>query len=82
MTSDILTFSLTVFMGFFAVMNPLASQDFMGWTIELMHSIKLEPQVKISDPISHLYFMKQSKGEQEVYFFVNADRKREVEFDA
>ncbi len=65
----------------FQLTAPLASEDFIAWTNELMKRIELETQVEISKPVSHLYFMKQFTGEQEVYFFVNSDRKRDVEFD-
>lgn len=60
---------------------PGESVDFIAWTKTLMEKIELQPQVKISHPVSHLYTMKQNVGEQEIYFFVNSDRKREVEFD-
>lgn len=60
---------------------PEESVDFLAWTIDLMEKIELQPQVKISNPVSHLYFMKQYSGEQEIYFFVNSDRKSVVEFD-
>ncbi|NQU51410.1 MAG: hypothetical protein HQ522_02615 [Bacteroidetes bacterium] len=61
---------------------PEESVDFITWTDELMKKIELQPQVQISNPVSHLYSMKQNNGEQEIYFFVNSDRKNEVEFDA
>ncbi|MCD6367380.1 MAG: hypothetical protein J7L46_07565, partial [Bacteroidales bacterium] len=61
---------------------PNESEDFIIWTNELMQKIELQPQSKISNPVSHLYSMKQNSGEQEIYFFVNSDRKSAVEFDA
>ncbi|MBA7525734.1 hypothetical protein ES705_17887 [subsurface metagenome] len=61
---------------------PKESEDFIEWTKQLFKRIQLEPLVKISKPVSHLYTMKQFAGEQEVYFFVNSDRKKAVEFDA
>jgi hypothetical protein len=61
---------------------PEESEDYLTWTNELFKKIELEPQVKISHPVSHLYSMKQVAGGQEVYFFANSDRKKAVEFDA
>ncbi len=66
----------------FQVVAPKESEDFITWTKKLLENIELEPQVKISNPVSHLYCMKQIAGGQEVYFFVNSDRKKAVEFDA
>lgn len=64
------------------VAAPEESEDFITWTNELFKKIELAPQVKISHPASHLYSMKQVAGGQEVYFFVNSDRKKALEFDA
>lgn len=61
---------------------PNESADFVVWTKELMNKIELQAQVEISNPVSHLYTMKQYYGEQEIYFFVNSDRKKAVEFEA
>ncbi len=61
---------------------PLESVDFVVWTQTLLEKMDLQPQVKISNPKSHIYTMKQFNGEQEIYFFVNSDRKKSVEFDA
>jgi len=61
---------------------PLESADFVAWTKTLMEKIELQPQAKISHPKSHIYTMKQFYGEQEIYFFVNSDRKKAAEFDA
>jgi hypothetical protein len=66
----------------FQLKAPKQSGDFIAWTNELMKKIELAPQVKISKPKSQLYTMKQYVGEQEIYFFVNSDRKKEVAFDA
>jgi hypothetical protein len=60
---------------------PEENVDFVDWTSGLMRKIQLEPQATISHPVSHLYFMKQVAGEQEIYFFSNSDRKSSVEFD-
>jgi hypothetical protein len=64
------------------VVAPAESSDFVAWTKTLMERIELQPQVLVSNPKSHLYTMKQFYGEQEIYFFVNSDRKKTVEFDA
>lgn len=64
------------------VQAPNESEDLIVWTNELMRKIKLQAQVKINNTKSHLYFMKQYHGDQDVYFFVNSDRKRAVEFEA
>jgi hypothetical protein len=61
---------------------PNESEDFIVWTNELMEKIELQAQSKISNPVSHLYTMKQNFGEQEIYFFVNSDRNSAIEFDA
>ncbi len=60
---------------------PEETVNFVDWTSGLMRKIQLEPQATISHPVSHLYFMKQYSGEQEIYFFSNSDRKSAVEFD-
>ena len=62
--------------------SPEESGDFMAWMKGLMEQIELEPQVDIGDPLGNLYFMKQYRGEQELYFFVNSDRKNALEFEA
>jgi len=61
---------------------PNESGDFIDWTKNLMDKINLLPQVEISNPKSYLYTMKQVKDEQEIYFFVNSDRKKAIEFDS
>ena len=66
----------------FQIEAPVESGDFVEWTTKLLEKIQLQPQVKISNPVSHLYFMKQNRGEQEIFFFSNSDRKHAVEFDA
>ncbi|HSH19594.1 MAG TPA: glycosyl hydrolase, partial [Draconibacterium sp.] len=66
----------------FQVNAPEESADFVAWTKALMKKIELQPLVEISNPVSYLYTIKQYHGEQEIYFFVNSDRKRALEFDA
>jgi len=66
----------------FQIPTPDKSEDFIVWTKGLMQKIELHAQVEISNPVSHLYTLKQCFGEQEIYFFVNSDRKKMVEFDA
>ncbi|MDX1285635.1 MAG: glycosyl hydrolase, partial [Draconibacterium sp.] len=61
---------------------PEESADFIAWTKNLMEKIELQPQVVIDSPKSHLYCMKQVKGDQEIYFFANSDRKKAIEFEA
>ena len=62
--------------------GPQESDDFITWTKLMMDKINLKPQIKINDPKSHLYTMKQLRGEQEIYFFVNSDRKKAIDFEA
>lgn len=66
----------------FLVEAPEESADFISWTISMMEDIELSPQVAISHPSSHLYCMKQMRGEQEIYFFANSDRKNQITFRA
>lgn len=66
----------------FQVDGPEETADFIVWTKMLMEKIELQPQVVISNPTSHLYFMKQERGEQDVYFFSNSERKKAVTFEA
>lgn len=61
---------------------PKESADFIAWTKQMMQQTGLEPQVKISNPQTNIYAMKQIAGKKELYFFVNSDRKEKVEFDA
>lgn len=64
------------------VKGPEEPAGFIAWTKNLMAEISLTPQVGIDNPVSHLYGMKQIRGEQEIYFFANSDRKKAVEFQA
>ncbi len=61
---------------------PGEPEDLIDWTREMLERTGTGPQVKISDPVSHLYCMKQYHGETEIFFFANSHRKRAVEFDA
>ena len=61
---------------------PEKTEDYIAWTKNLMERILLQPQVVMDKPKSHLYFMKQNRGEQEIYFFANSDRKKAIEFIA
>jgi len=61
---------------------PEETADFIAWTKNLFEKIELQAQVGIDSPKSHLYSMKQVRGEQEIYFFANSDRKKAIEFDA
>jgi len=60
---------------------PEESGDFITWTKNLMQKAELEPQVEINNPQSHVYTMKQTAGEQELYFFVNSHRKKAVDVE-
>jgi len=60
---------------------PDESADLLEWTASLFERMELNPQVDIGQPVSHLYSLKQSRREQEIYFFVNAHRKEAIEFD-
>jgi hypothetical protein len=62
--------------------GPEETADFIVWTKMLMEKIELQPQVVIGNPTSNLYSMKQIRGEQDVYFFTNSDRKKAVTFEA
>jgi hypothetical protein len=66
----------------FQIDGPAQTDDFIAWTEKLMEKIGLQPQVVISNPLSHLYTMKQTRGEQDVYFFTNSERKKAVTFEA
>jgi hypothetical protein len=66
----------------FQMDGPEETADFIAWTKKLMEKIELQPQVVISNPTSHLYSMKQIKGEQDVYFFSNSERKKAITFEA
>jgi hypothetical protein len=66
----------------FLIEAPEESADFIAWTKNLMEKIKLQAHVGIKNPVSHLYSMKQVRGEQEIYFFANSDRKKSIEFEA
>tara|TARA_B100000809_G_C15140818_1_gene533260 strand:- start:6829 stop:9618 length:2790 start_codon:yes stop_codon:yes gene_type:complete len=73
--------SIVDYAGVIQTAAPKKSVDLLVWTNEIIKKIDLEPQVKISKPASHLYFMKQQLNDQELYFFVNSDRKKEVEVE-
>ncbi|MCK5694955.1 MAG: hypothetical protein KAI08_18940, partial [Bacteroidales bacterium] len=60
---------------------PEESADLLVWTVSLFERMGLDPQVGIGQPISHLYTMSQTRGEQEIYFFVNSHRSEAIEFD-
>ena len=66
----------------FQINAPDESEDFISWTKKLLDDIYLEPQIRISRPVSHLYSMKKIAGSTEIYFLANSDRKSSVEFNA
>lgn len=66
----------------FLLEAPKESGNFIAWTKQMMQKTGLEPQVKISNPQTNIYSMKQTAGNQELYFIANSDRKKNVEFDA
>jgi hypothetical protein len=66
----------------FQIDAPQESDDFILWTELLMDKINLKPQIEINNPKSHLYTMKQINGQQDIYFFVNSDRKKAIDFEA
>jgi hypothetical protein len=66
----------------FQIDGPAERDDFIAWTKNLMQKIELQPQVVISNPLSYLYTMNQTRGEQDVYFFTNSERKKAVAFEA
>ena len=64
------------------VSAPEESSDLLEWTVSLFERIGLDPQVDIGQAVSHLYTTSQSRGEQEIYFFVNSHRSEAIEFEA
>jgi len=60
---------------------PEESADLLEWTATLFEYMGLDPQVDIRQPVSHLYTMSQTRGEQEIYFFVNSHRSEAIEFE-
>ena len=64
------------------VRAPEESADLLDWTASLFERMGLNPKVSIGQPVSHLYTMIKTRGEQEIYFFVNSHRSKSIEFDA
>jgi hypothetical protein len=63
------------------VSAPSASDDLLNWTHELFNKIDFAPELKINQPINHLYTMKQVTSGQDVYLFANSHRKEAVNFE-
>ncbi|MCK5344149.1 MAG: hypothetical protein KAR20_12135, partial [Candidatus Heimdallarchaeota archaeon] len=61
-----------------AISAPQESEDFTAWTDNLLQRIELDTHVKINKPHSCIYFTKQIKGDRDIYFFTNSDRKKAV----
>jgi len=64
------------------VTAPEKEEDFIQWTNTIFRQIELDPQVKISNPVSYLYSLKHESGKKTIWFFANSHRKKAVEFDA
>jgi hypothetical protein len=64
------------------VSAPEKSTDLLDWTTSLLERMGLDPRVSIGQPVSHLYTMSQTRGEQEFYFFANSHRSGAIEFEA
>ncbi len=62
--------------------TPAESTDLISWTKTLKGKMNLTSQVQINKPSNHLYFTHHYNGTQDIYFFVNSDRKRTVDFEA
>jgi len=60
---------------------PEENVDLLEWTATLFQRMGQDAQVQIRQPVSHLYSLKQSRGEQEIYFFVNSHRKEPIDLD-
>ncbi len=60
---------------------PEESGDFIQWTNDLLNKISIDSPIRISDPISYLYTLKKTADEKDVYFFVNAHRKKSVDVE-
>lgn len=66
----------------FEVEAPYESEDLINWTKKLLEDIELEPLIGLSKAVSYLYTLTKTSGSQEIFFFVNSDRKKALEFDA
>ena len=63
------------------VAAPAPSDELLGWTQNLFRKMSFKTQVEIKHPKDYLYFMSKKKGDQELFFFVNSNRKKPVEFE-
>ncbi|MBN2089547.1 hypothetical protein JW964_08030 [candidate division KSB1 bacterium] len=62
---------------------PEPTEDILlNWAGNLMHSFSIKPAVRISNPDPKLFFIHHRKAEQEIFFFSNMDRNREISFEA
>jgi len=52
------------------------------WAGKIPAQFAVQPSVYISNPDEKLFFIRQKAKNRDVYFFSNADRKREINFDA
>jgi len=60
---------------------PEESADLLDWTASLFERLELDSHMHINQAVSHLYTLMQSRGEQEIYFFVNSHRSEALEFE-
>lgn len=60
---------------------PEKSADLLDWTASIFDLMGQKSLVQVGQPVGHLYTVQQTRGEQEIYFFVNSHRSEAVDLD-
>ena len=64
------------------VIKEPTDDNLIEWAGEIPAQFAVQPSVHISNPDKKLFFIRHKFRNRDVYFFSNADRHREIEFDA
>ena len=61
---------------------PETKEELLAWTKSMLKSIKNEPSVRISKPDDQLYQIHNKYENKDLFFFVNSDVDKEIDFIA
>ncbi|MCK4922491.1 MAG: hypothetical protein KAS71_15670, partial [Bacteroidales bacterium] len=62
--------------------SPFSEEDLLPWTCKLIERAGIEKDVDLHPVYNHIYQIHKKSGNQEIYFFVNANKTKEVSFEA
>ena len=58
--------------------GPADPEILLSWTIEMLNSSLIEPDLEIKDPDKNLFQIRHNDGKKDIWFFVNSNRARSV----